>query len=180
MADDKKTIDQQQEIMRVLEFNYRDLDANREGRITYQQGKEIWKRESHHWQKPLRMAFILGLGTIGLALLGLSNLFGRESSLFTLWVAGLNLFLVLIYFSAALIKMLPLYIDISQREVRQMHGIVIHNYIDGYHPRDAFTINSQQFRAKEPVLKSIEHLEPYVVHYLPRSKAIVSVEVMVG
>jgi hypothetical protein len=95
----------------------------------------------------------------------------RGDNFITAILIGLPLIAFLLY---PLYKTYPLRRDIGERTVWQIQGIA--NVPSSESPY--FRVNNYVFYLPPQVLKCFNYQSPYVIYYLPRSKALVSVEVM--
>jgi hypothetical protein len=159
----------QAELMNALNITPDDIRANENGHITDGQRDRL----RQHRQK--RERFYAGLAlavtvavTFWLTVFGF--LFGLAENitllaLITLLVAG-GLAGV-----AWFAKRQQLIQQTTADQVESVQGIVVANT-----ENNRLEINGLRLRASADVLRRVRHLEPYVVHYLPGSKIVLSME----
>lgn len=169
-----KYFSQEQVLMDAFGFNLRDLHANREGRIT----KSQFKKAIQHDTRPIRQIILVSLViTLLSAIVLITDIAGNDSRGLT--TIGDMAFMVLVYSGLVLIittlMWLP-FISLNRRqEVATTQGIVI---VDIHASRAIVKIGNMRLRASRDAILTLKHMNPYVIHYLPGSKVIVSVEAM--
>lgn len=158
------------ELMRVLEITPDDIEANDAGYISQHQREMIVQRESIQRRQYFVGAIVVA--AVAVFLMGLS-IPEPEDIRLLFSLAGL-LFVV----SAALGvvgfgKQKQLERELGNNDIATLQGIAVVNISD---TTSVLEINGEQLKASPDILRRIKHLEPYVVHYLPKSKAILSMQ----
>ncbi len=165
-----KNLTQDQILMDTFRFNMRDLHANREGYITKSQRTKILRRDTGALVRILSMFIVLAF----LAMMGLlidfivSTRFGITDAvlIYLLAFSGLITIITFPYW---------LYMTYALRgaRVESVQGIIV---LDTSPQRAMVKIGRLKLRAHRDALLTLKHMSPYVIHYLPKSKIIVSVE----
>jgi len=160
--------------MDAFGFNLRDLHANREGHITKSQFKKAIQRDT----RPIRQIILVSLViTLLSAIVLITDIVSNDSR--GLSTTGEVAFMVLIYSGLFLIvatlTWLPFISLNIRQEVATTQGIVI---VDIHPNRAIVKIGNLKLRAHRDAILTLKHMNPYVIHYLPGSKVIVSVEAM--
>ncbi|MDQ7027116.1 MAG: hypothetical protein Q9P01_21880 [Anaerolineae bacterium] len=164
-----KSLTRQEELMEALNITEDDITANREGRITPEQKLNLQKRVRR------RIIFIV-LGAIFLLVLGIYtvNVFLREG------VTGNSIPPALTFTVGLLIELIVVMIvgrfgnDVKDGHVEAMQGLAVVKSGETY----SLSVNNIRFNAPQKAIIRIKHLEPHIIYYLPRSKVVLSVEVM--
>ncbi|GAB5492572.1 MAG: hypothetical protein Phog2KO_27870 [Phototrophicaceae bacterium] len=165
----KKITGQQGELMRALEISVDDLIANHEGYITEAQRVSLPKRQGYLW-RPYRVT------CGGCAFLGLifPIMFLGSIMPFVIIIFSLFSFAIAAFFGySGLHQYSLMLIELTSNNFKTIQGIVV-VYIGangGY-----LEINGLKFNASHDVLHRIRHLEPYIIHYLSKTKIILSME----
>lgn len=172
----------QQELMYVFNFSWRDLEANRRGEVPDAQRVRLLNRESKRWQQPLVVGLVLIVASAmcGLITIGFMNLESnlRYSETIQFWF----FFAILIFIGVLMeidgfSKMRRLKKSIQSDGIKSVQGIAIVDIGDNRR-KPQLTINDYHFVLSRRAILRIKHLEPHIVYFLPRSKIIVSVEVV--
>lgn len=178
-----KPTTRQDELMRAFNFNEDDLEANREGRISNTHGQKILERERKQWQYPMYSGcFIALLPMIGMAiivspvLLLSLNAHIKDFAPLALVFAPIA-FIGLNMLHHGYLKRKSIKSDIDLKQVEALQGIAVVD-IGERERKPKLTISDYQFDVPRNALLRIKHLEPHIVYFLPRSKIIVSVEVV--
>ncbi len=175
----KKLLSADGELMHALGITEDDLTANANGVLTPHQVDDLLHSETYKRYGPLFFGFIFS--AIGVAALSVpvNLLFNPPiawgefigTSVLGLIFAGIG-FLALAIRTA---KRRNIDADIANNRLSTMQGIAVvttgDNDTKGY-----LEVNEQRFDVSEDVLKRIQHLEPYLVHYLEVSKVIISMQ----
>jgi hypothetical protein len=170
-----KATTRQEELMYAFNFSDADLEANREGRVGESRYRAIVKQR----QSQGTSGEFLGAISIIIAIL---ILFWGGTRIFTdTSLSALVFSIVGVSFFSVVGGILILSKDTSSKRkvspeelaVESVQGIVVLDELKG-----GFSIGSLFFKVERHALLRIKHLEPHIVYFLPRSKIIVSVEVV--
>lgn len=175
-----KVSPRQQELMNVFGFTQSDLETNREGRLTKFQAQKVMKRESNRWKVPMFAGlFIVLLPMICLiSPVFILSLPVRSNGLVPLTLLFSPIvFAGLVFFRQGFFRRQHIKSDINLGRVEAVQGIAIVDISDRNHT-PKLTIQNHHFAVSRNALLRIKHLEPHIVYFLPRSKIIVSVEVV--
>lgn len=168
-----KSMSRQRELMKVFDFAESDLAKNRVGKLANYQGRRVIDRERWYCNEPI----IPGLGFGFFASLGIAALMKDapmdEVLIFLVLTLGMSLGL----FAQSANRWFSIWSDVNRGEVSSTRGIVTVDIGDRRH-KPKLSIGSLQLKANRNALLRIKHLEPHIVYFLPRSKIIVSVEVV--
>lgn len=169
-----KATTRQDELMYAFDFTEEDLEVNREGKIFVGQGQKVMNRENKRWR-------IMIFGGLAIAA------FFTSCPVFA-WIVdgrleGSLVFAGVIYGIGGLVgigygfhQWQLINSDFNVGKVEAVQGIAV---IDAdSRGKQVVMIGSLQLKAKRDALLRIKHLEPHIVYFLPRSKIIVSVEVV--
>ena len=164
----KKLTGQQGELMRALEISVDDLIANDEGYITEAQRTSLPKREAYQWIGQLIISSIIG-SVLLFILLPMILTAMREIHPATLSNVTF-LFLVTVFIAwHGFISYNRLKNDLLANKLHTVQGIAVIN-------KGRLEINGLKLNASPDVLSRVLNLAPYIVHYLPNSKVILSME----
>lgn len=164
-----KALTRQEELMEALNITEDDIAANREGRITSTQQQKLKKRGR------IRLMFIV-LGAIFLLVLGIYtvNVFLREG------ITGNSIPPAMSFGIGLLIELIVIWVvgkfgnDVKEGHVEAIQGLAVVKSGETY----SLSVNNIRFNAPQKAIIRIKHLEPHIVYYLPRSKVVLSVEVV--
>ncbi|MGJ3238580.1 MAG: hypothetical protein ACFE0Q_07740 [Anaerolineae bacterium] len=175
----KKLLSADGELMNALRITEDDLAANENGVLTPHQVATLRQGEAYNGYGSLLFGFIFG--AIGVATLSVSvySLFNPPIAWdeFTgVSVLGL-IFSAIGFIALALrrVKRRNMDADIANNRLTTMQGIAVVTAGDN-DTRGYLEVNEQRFNVSKDVLKRIQHLEPYLVHYLEESKVIISMQ----
>jgi hypothetical protein len=183
MSEDTKNklLSRQEELMYGFQFSEADLEANREGHLTEHQRKIILERERPDW------LFYYGMGIFGI-LFGfvtvpvIADMFKHpeDNLVYNLFVV----FIICLVVGGSIyaLRLGPksrkaLLQDLEDGIAKSVQGLAL---VDpGYRRVQAtITVNEFKFKAPRDAILRVKHLEPHIFYYLPRSKIILSVEVV--
>ena len=166
----KKLTGQQGELMRALDITMDDLIANDEGIITPQQQETTLKKQAYLWLKYDVSAFLLGATGM---IYSVGNLLLTRSILASLTPVVLFLIMATGFYMMGLRLQKRIKADLSKNVLQTTQGILVINNQEG---NSYLEINDMKLFTSPDVLRRIQHLQPYIVHYLPDSKVILSME----
>jgi len=169
-----KHVNQDQILMDTFRFNLRDLHANREGRITKSQASKIIQRDARYLQQSIAGLVVVFLISVFVILIdGVVN--ARDAGFMGEIVSPVLVFsgLMLPIF---LLRLAYMQSQVhSSRQIAMIQGIIV---LDTSPQRTMVKIGRVKLHAHRDALLTLKHMTPYVMHYLPESKIIVSVEAM--
>jgi Zn-dependent protease with chaperone function len=183
MTNDKPkniSLSRQQELMNVFDFTWHDLAANREGRITEVQKKKVMRLQGSVWNPMMWIfSFMLIMLFAFVFWISLSSYLSFIELINTgiyvpFSIIGL---LISVFIVAAWYSKQKIWRDLQTEIVETIQGIAIVE-TDPRGLAGSITIHDVRMQARRECILRIKHLEPHVIHYLPNSKVIVSVEVM--
>ena len=163
-----KILTRQEELMLALNITEDDIIANRNGQLLPEHRKTILKREKH--RNPfVGCGALVILGMLFLAVIGF-----RDEGI----TGCISVTLVIIMLLAVEVpearKLIQFRQDMQAGVVESLQGLAVVEAGRGY----SLSMNDIRFEAPQQVMLRIKHLEPHIFHYLPKSKIIVSVEVV--
>ncbi|GAB5492573.1 MAG: hypothetical protein Phog2KO_27880 [Phototrophicaceae bacterium] len=166
----KKLTGQQGELMRALEISVDDLMANDEGYITEAQRESLPKRQGYQ----LLPYKIMGGAFAGFALIfPVLFMLIDDAPPEMLFMSLFFLAIASIAGGFGLYQQRRLKNDLASNEFQTVQGIAVVNIGEN---EAHLEINGLKLNASPDVLRRIRHLDPYIVHYLPNSKVILSME----
>jgi len=166
----KKLSGQQGELMRVLDIVPDDLIANDEGYISERQQESVLKRQAYQWQGFFVVSILLGL--FGLLFGGFAA-FNTDKLLPLLAMTGFFLLIATFLGVASALYRQKVKGELQKNRFETTQGIAIVNVTEH---QSQLEINGLKLDASPDVLRRVQHLQPYLIHYLPESKVILSME----
>jgi hypothetical protein len=168
-----KATTRQEELMYAFNFSDADLEANREGRFTEEHRLKVSNRESTRGIGLVLVGIIAGIMWTAWFLAALSSP-NTELYMYLVLIIFIGLSCTLV--AAGYVENSITHSEIDFSRVEAVQGIAV---IDAeLRGKQVVKIGSLQFKANRDALLRIKHLEPHIVYFLPRSKIIVSVEVV--
>ncbi|MGB7340699.1 MAG: hypothetical protein WBC91_17505, partial [Phototrophicaceae bacterium] len=171
----KKLTGQQGELMRVLDITHDDLHANDNGTITPAQQASVLKRQGYQLKTPTIFATVFAMLGI-LMTLGIFFEQRAEGDVSVIGViAVLSFFLAAAAIPAlfAFWKRQSLKNELASNQVATTQGIAVVSIGEN---TSMLEMNGMKLNAPVAVLRRIKHLDRYVVHYLPKTNVILSME----
>lgn len=172
----KKLTGQQGELMRALDITHDDLLANDNGVISPAQKETLAKRQNYQWKQYNVVGIVMMLFAFIVPTIALIS---SEGNLDRDGVIGISLMLT-IFIGIGLSslgygfwKRQQLNADLKNNQVTTTQGIAVVNITEN---ASILEINGMELNAPEDVLRRIKHLDAYLVHYLPNTKTILSME----
>lgn len=166
----KKLTGQQGELMRALDISMDDLIANDEGYITESHRASVIKGQGYQWQQYTILSAVFTSMSVIFAGIASAN----PDKLLPLLFMGL--FFLVVGLSAGGLRIY------QQRKVKEalannrfetVQGIAVVNVT---WEESHLEINGLKLKASPDVLRRVKHLDPYIIHYLPGSKVILSMQ----
>lgn len=167
----KKLTGKQGELMRALDITPDDLEANDAGYITDNQRETVVKRQRYERMPFFALWIVFSL--MPLFFLGIGLATGSDD---------MQVLLILSAFFFAIGQAMGgvnvwlqsrLNNELGENNVKTVQGIAVVNIGDS---TSVLEIGGMKLKASADVLRRVEHLEPYVVHYLPNSKVVLSMQ----
>lgn len=170
----KHRLNQEQILMDAFRFNLRDLQSNREGRITKSHSSKIFQRDARYSQQVIAgLVVVAFISILAMLIEWVSN--NRGSGLMgMLGFMGLAFSGILLLPSISRLWQMTVQVH-SSHQIAAIQGIIV---LDTSPQRPMVKIGRVKLRAHRDALLTLKHMSPYVIHYLPKSKIIVSVEAM--
>ena len=164
-----KTLSRQQELMRAIDFTMRDLAANRIGRLSVSQHKNL---ATANTKQAIFWGCFCCIPT--LVVLAFAGVYYQEWKGDVLLVTS-PFFIVLLLFTVYAGRQIwTLRREINEGHVQSVQGLAVVQTQQGF----SITVNDMTLYAPLEAILRIKHLEPHIIYYLPRSKVVVSVEVI--
>lgn len=166
----KKLTGQQGELMRALDISVDDLIANDDGYISDAQRESVPKRQSYQWlQYKILVGAFSSIALIFPILVFLLDDIEPAILLLSLFFISLATF----FGSVGIYQYRRLKKDLEANTFPTVQGIAVVNIGES---ESYLEINGMKLNASPDVLRRVRHLEPYIIHYLPNSKVILSME----
>lgn len=166
----KKLTGQQGELMRALDITMDDLIANDEGYITEEHQESILKGQDYQYQQYNILAGVFTFMSVVFAGIASAN----TDKLLPLLFMGL-FFLVVGLSSGGygVYKRRKVKAELASNHFETVQGIAVVNvsWEEAY-----LEINGLKLNASPDILRRVQHLQPYIIHYLPGSKVILSMQ----
>jgi hypothetical protein len=169
-----KTATPQQELMKTMNFNAKDLSMNQMGRLSERQQQVIYWQEQSRWTKPLAITVILAILLLLAVGFVIASLMLYDKDTVPQWamviIIGLSMFTIW-----GIYETVTSYRDVWLKlnsNVTGKQGIV---EVD---MRGFLLIGGEAFAVSPEILRRVKHLKYHVVYYLPRWKQIMSIEVL--
>lgn len=166
----KKLTGQQGELMRSLGISMDDLIANDEGYITEEHQESVLKGQGYQLQQYAILSGIFTLMSVIFSGIALAN----PDKLLPLLFMGL--FFLTVGLSAGGLRLYQgrkVKAELANNRFETVQGIAVVNvsWEEAY-----LEINGLKLNASPDVLRRVQHLQPYIIHYLPGSKVILSMQ----
>lgn len=166
----KKLTGQQGELMRALDISAEDLLANDEGYITDEQRESVPKRQSYAFTQYKVLAGVFSsIALIFPVIVFLADDVPAEILFISLFFLAMATF----FGGVGLYQYRRLKNDLASGSFQTVQGIAVVNVGES---EANLEINGMKLNASPDVLRRVRHLEPYIIHYLPNSKVILSME----
>lgn len=171
MAEDKKKkkTGQQAELMRVLDVTPDDLMANDQGIITEAQRQTFVANQQYRWKQSQQVLIPFSLAALVMIVFSFLIPDGVGLSILGSIFAVLG---AVAYLDIARKKGL-IANELSRNQLETVQGVAVVNRTE---TTSLLEINGLKLHTSPDVLNRVRHLEPYVVHYLPQSNLILSME----
>lgn len=170
----KKVGGQEAELMRALDMTPEDLEANDTGYITEHQRETVVRRQMYRWWPFLIPAGIFMFIPLIYLVIAAAEPEAALPMLFTslgFW-AGAAGFGGAVWWQWSRLKK-----DLAKGEVRTVQGIAVVNVNYAKNTYNSYLeIGDLKLKASPKILLRVRHLEPYIVHYLPESKVVLSMQ----
>ncbi len=170
----KKLTGQQAELMRALDITPEDIDANDAGYISDHQRATVVRRQWYRWWPFLIPTAIFAVMPIIFMVIAATEAEAMLPMVFTslgFWIAAAG------FGGAIWWQWLQLQKDLRKNEVHTVQGIAVVNVNRTSNSSIShLEIGGLKLKASPDVLLRVRHLDPYVVHYLPESKVILSMQ----
>lgn len=164
------------ELMEALNITPDDLAANNDGYISDHQREALSEPMAGSHGNHYAVGFLLMMIALGILVVGggLSLLFSSPTDGYTILIGtgillGVSIFIIFL----GRRKRYALIDELERNEFATMQGIAIVQLDDN---TSKFEINDVMFKPDRDIVLRIKHLEPYLIHYLPESKTILSME----
>jgi hypothetical protein len=175
----KKLLSADGELMNALRITEDDLAANEKGVLTPHQVDTLRQGEAYKGYGSLVFGFIFGatgVATLGVPVYSLLNPPIAWGEFIGISVFGLIFFAIgFIVLVLRTVKRRNMDADIANNRLSTMQGVAVVTTGDN-DTRGYLEVNEQRFDVSKDVLKRIQHLEPYLVHYLQESKVMISMQ----
>jgi hypothetical protein len=172
----KKLTGQQGELMRALDITHDDLRANDNGVISPEQRESLVKRQNYQWKEynVIGIAMTLfGLIVPTIAFFASEGNLDRDAVIGISVLVSIFMLIGVTSLGYGFLKRQQLQIDLKNNLVATTQGIAVVNISD---EESILEINGMKLNASQDVLRRIKHLDAYVIHYLPNTKTILSME----
>jgi hypothetical protein len=166
-----KVLTRQEELMLALDVTEDDILANRNGQLLPEHKQKIFKRESRRLV-PIGCGTLTILGLIFLVIMVIRNEGADDGFILLCEIIGLALMMISLGGFQAIRKLIQFRQDMQAGIVESIQGLAVVEAGRGY----SLSMNDVRFEAPQQAILRIKHLEPHIIHYLPRSKIVVSVE----
>ncbi len=167
----KKLTGEQGELMRAFNISVDDLIANDGGYITDEQCENVPQRQAYQWKEYRNIALVLLLFNLAVPIITFFNF--EEAPLVALLISIFLLSLASIFGTISFMRFRKIKKDLAKGTLRTAQGLAVVN-LGG--SQSYLEINGEKLHASPDVLRRVQHLKPYVIHYLPNSKVILSME----
>ncbi|MGB7340700.1 MAG: hypothetical protein WBC91_17510 [Phototrophicaceae bacterium] len=172
----KKLTGQQGELMRALDITHDDLRANDNGVISPEQRESLVKRQNYQWKEynVIGIAMTLfGLIVPTIAFFSSEGNLDRDAVIGISVLVSIFMLIGVTSLGYGFLKRQQLQTDLNNKQVATTQGIAVVNISD---EESILEINGMKLNASQDVLRRIKHLDAYVIHYLPNTKTILSME----
>ena len=166
----KKYGGQHGELMRVLDITPEDIAANDAGYISEHQREVVNQREGHQRRQYILAGIVMAL--IAVVFMGVSLIDPDDVQVWIL-LSSLMLSLSLFLGGFGFVMRQQLQNELNKGKVATVQGIAV---VVLEEDKQHLEINGQKLKANPDVLRRVKHLDPYVIHYLPNSKTILSMQ----
>lgn len=168
-----KTLSFQEELMDVLKFSETDLALNREGRLSIEQMRDLKSRETIRGNALILAGVIAGILWLCWFVVALlrPDTPVHVYMLFIMFIGFSGISVIVGYFQNA-----ELNAEIARGQVESIEGVALVNTESRL--QGSIKIDDFPLKINRQALQYVKHLEPHIVYFLPRSKIIVSVEVL--
>lgn len=170
----KKLTGQQAELMRALDIAPEDVEANDAGYITEHQRSKVMRGQWYRWWPYLIPTVMFTV----MPILFLVIAAAEAEAAFPMTLLSLIFLATAAAFGGVIgWQWNNLRRDLAQNEIKTVQGIAVVSISQPSNGATSFLeINGLRLKASPRVLLRVRHLDPYVVHYLPDSKVILSMQ----
>jgi len=163
----------------VMSITRDDLAENQSGRISERQKTKL-NAEKRYKLAFLALGIIATVGVVGYVIARLVMLLvtGGMGQVFS--SSEIMVLAMLVIFAPIEYRLLRGFWrfsqDVSEGQVESVQGLAVVK--SGASSASKLFIHDVQYNVSQKTILLIKHLEPHILHYLPRSKAVLSIEVV--